>query len=291
MAQNDLAKKISEIMNISMADALEQVGAMDVEQMINAQSAVDAEDKSALESVLQELETEESEAPQNITQIKSEIERLGKQNLKNNETMDDVWPLIGSLSYNDWKLMWPAIDQDILISLLSEATDEEQDSVSGDDAKTIHDYAQEMLREHVVYQGQIVEVALPRGPNNTIGIRTSTGIQMVSKTQVTNINEHVLGMTAMPSLARMMELAGMPSAEPTLEDRIVVKGGAGSISKEMMPVKLKRYTQELSKKLEELQSILADDTVDYEAADMVCKHAQYILNNICNNVTSAKEQS
>ena len=291
MANNDLARKISEILEVSLNQAQKYTDVMDAEQLINAESAVDAEDATSLQQVIDELESEsDAETDMTLTEVRKEINRLGKQNLKQNETHDDVWPLIANLSKADWRMIWPAIDDQVLISLLSEALDEDQDSVSAADADTIHAYAQDQLQEHMMYQGQIVEVVIPKGPRNTVGIRTSQGISMVNRTELTNLNEHVLGMTAMPSLARIQELAGVPQAHVTEADRIVIPG-VGTITSEMMPRKIRRMWEDLEPKLQELHDLIHAEPLDYTHVNLVCAHVKYLMDSLCHNVESAAKNS
>lgn len=291
MANNDLARNISEILDISLNQAQKHVDAMDAEQLINAESAVDAEDSESLQLVIDELTSDKGTQPEmTLSETRKEINRLGKQNLKNNETHDDVWPLIAKLSKQDWRMIWPAIDEQVLMSLLSEALDEEQDSVSGEDADTIHAYAQDQLQEHMIYQGQIVEVVIPRGPHKTVGIRTTQGITMVNRSQLTNLNEHVLGMTAMPSLARIQELAGLAAEAVSPEDRIHVPG-VGTVASEHMPRKIQLIWRELQGKMQEMDQLVKADPQDYTHMDLVCKHLQYLLTTLCHNVDSAHKHS
>ena len=291
MANNDLARKISEILDVSLNQAQKYMDQMDAEQLINAESAVDAEDASSLQSVIDELESEsDAEPDMTLTEVRKEINRLGKQNLQRDETHDDVWPLIAKLSRADWRMIWPAIDESVLVSLLSEALDEEQDSVSAADADTIHAYAQDQLQEHMMWQGQIVEVVIPKGPRNTVGIRTQEGISMVNRTELTNLNEHVLGMTAMPSLARIQELAGMTSTAVAEADRIHIPG-VGTISQDMMPRKIRRMWSDLEPKLQELDQLIKSEPMDYTHVNLVCAHVKYLMDSLCHNVAAAAKNN
>lgn len=287
MAQNDLAKQISEILDMSINQAQKHVDQMDAEQLINAESAVDAEDVESLQLVIDELDAAEDEKPDmTLTEIRKEINRLGKENLKQNETHDDVWPLIAKLSKQDWRMIWPAIDEQVLISLLSEALEEDQDSVSAQDADTIHAHAQDQLQEQMIYEGQVVQVVIPHGPHHTVGIRTQQGITMVKRSQLTQLHEHVLGMTAMPTLARMQELAGLQPEPMQSENRIHIPG-VGTVSSEHMPRKIRLIWRELQDKIQELNTLIQAEPMDYTHMDLVCKHVQYLMNTLCHNVDSA----
>jgi hypothetical protein len=304
MAMNDLAKNVADALDISVSEAAKKIDQMSAEQVINLESAVDAEDQDAIQSVWDETEDDDAEpTSMTVPEIKAEIQRTGKRNLETEQPMDNVWELIGKLGESDWKLMWPALDDQILMSLLSEITDEDVDSVSAEDAKSIYEYAKQMLTEHVIYQGAIVEVAIARGPNNTIGIRTPKGITMVSKNETSKLDEHVLGMTQMPALSRMLELAGMnsgaattapPVSEDEDEDRIYIKGGAGSISRSMMPIKLRRLFKELKQRLPDdlsnLEDELVKDDIDYDYVHVLVNGLTTLLTTIANNVDSARKE-
>jgi len=304
MAMNDLAKSVADALDVSVSEAAKKIDQMSAEQVINLESAVDAEDHDAIQSVWDETENGDDETTSmTVPEIKAEIQRRGKRNLEKEQPMDNVWELIGKLEESDWKLMWPALDDQILMSLLSEITEEDVDSVSAEDAKSIYEYAKQMLTEHVIYQGAIVEVAIARGPNNTIGIRTPKGITMVSKNETSKLDEHVLGMTQMPALSRMLELAGMnsgaataapPVSEDESQDRIYIKGGAGSISRSMMPIKLRRLFKELKQRLPDdlsnLEDELVKDEIDYDYVHVLVNGLTTLLNTIANNVDSARKE-
>ena len=291
MANNDqLAKNMSEILDVSINQAKKWIDAMDAEQLINATSAVDAEDLDSLQDVIDRVQTDAQEPDMTLSEIRKEINRLGKQNLEQNETHDDVWPLIARLSTSDWKMIWPSIHEDILISLLSEALDEEQDGVSGADADTIHAYAQDQLQEHMVYQGQIVEVVIPRGPHQTVGIRTPKGITMVHRHQLTQLHEHVLGMTAMPNLARMQALAGISTPEVTEAEHRIHVPGVGTITSDMMPTKIRRQWQDVQRKVSELDYLISAEPMDITQVDLVCKHLKHLTTQLCHNVSAAASE-
>lgn len=57
-------------------------------------------------------------------------------------------------------------------------------------------------------------IKIADGPGNTAGILIDGEMQMVDKKKIKRVDETVLGMTAMPGLKRMQELAGIASAAP-----------------------------------------------------------------------------
>ena len=302
---NNLSKQVADLLDVSVSDAAKKIKNLSAEDLINLESAVDAEDMDAIHEIWdadQDEDGDDSQEQMNTTQIKSEIQRLGKKNLETDQPMDSVWELIGKLSESDWKLMWPAIDQAILKKLVHEVNDEDVDKVSAPDAQSIYDYAQDLLSEHVIYQNAIVEVAIPRGPNNTIGIRTNRGITMVNKKDTQQLDEHVLGMTQMPTISRMLELAGVSSgkSQPVTEaptddkDRIYIKGGAGSTTRSMMPIKVRRMFKDFKDRLPDdlanLESELVKDDIDYDWAHHICQSMIYSLKALANNLDSARKE-
>jgi hypothetical protein len=276
MSNNDqLANQISEILDVSVNQAKKWINLMTAEQLINMTSAADAEDADSMQSVIDEVHEEQHVPDMTLTEIRKEINKLGKQNLKNNETHDDVWPLIAGLSKSEWKMIWPAVDKPVLQSLLSEVLDEPQDDVSSEDADSILSYAKDQLQEHMIYEGQVVQVVIPQGPHRTVGIRTPTGVRMVHRRHLHQLHEHVMGMTAMPSLARIQALAGVdPPSSPS--HTVQVNVTAASTNSRIT----KLYAQ-LCVKQSELQDLMCDTALDTTQIALVCKHMQHLLQCIC----------
>lgn len=217
MAQNELAKKVSSLVDLSMSRVKASMDKLHVEELINLSAAVDQQDQSAVRAILDQAQPE-TQLKLTAQQTLREINRMGKDLLKKHQPLDKVWELIGNTNINDWKIMWPAIDQDIMISLYVLAADQETDSISADQAAEIHDYGQDFVTEsHVIYRNQLCEVTVPRGPSHTLGINYLGKTKMVSRSEVQKIQEHVLGMTQMPHLGRMMELAGIGSTPSVLD--------------------------------------------------------------------------
>jgi hypothetical protein len=62
----------------------------------------------------------------------------------------------------------------------------------------------------VIYNGQQVKVKIPAGPKNTAGIMVEGHLKMVHQSQLTAIEEGVMGgLQALTPLNRMMQLAGL----------------------------------------------------------------------------------
>jgi len=55
-------------------------------------------------------------------------------------------------------------------------------------------------------------VYLPDGPDDTIGVKVQGKSRMVKRSRLNKLEENVIGMTAMPELARMQQLAGLQPA-------------------------------------------------------------------------------
>ena len=65
--------------------------------------------------------------------------------------------------------------------------------------------------EQVVYDGKITEVRIAHGPRNTVGILEKGNLKMVHESKITKkVEEGVMGgVKAMPTINRMMQLAGL----------------------------------------------------------------------------------
>lgn len=277
MASKDLAAQISKLVNRSRADVAKSVAALDAEQLINIKVALDQKQSDNVMRIL------DQKPPPSIQQLDPretlrEINKIGRNHLKNQEPMDRVWELIGHLKSNDWDLVWPAIDRDILIALYFEVSDQETDSISKEQSAEIYNYARQFVSEHAIYQGNLVEVTIPRGPNNTVGIKLNGVVSMVERSQLKHLDEHVMGMTAMPSLGRIQQLAGIPFAQPShtapaheeftedATDRVDHERAVACMNKLIRSVSLIKQ--------------LMERNPDYEAALLHCEQAQKRLVNL-----------
>lgn len=57
-------------------------------------------------------------------------------------------------------------------------------------------------------------VQVPNGPGNTVGVTIAGKLKMVDRDRVQRLDEMVLGMTSLPDIARMRQLAGLPELSP-----------------------------------------------------------------------------
>jgi hypothetical protein len=82
-----------------------------------------------------------------------------------------------------------------------------------------------MRGEIAVYEGQEVEISIPKGPNATVGIVVDGKTRMVREHKLAKINEGVMGgMQPLNPINRMMQLAGISSPtimEPTITEEEV----------------------------------------------------------------------
>lgn len=275
MAENDLAKKTSDLINRSMSEVIKSMDALDASDLINLTASVDQEDRATAEKILDQ-EQPPIQEPLNTRDALKEINRLGKNLLEKDQPLDKIWEMIGNTKQSDWRMMWPAIDRDIMIALYVEATDEETDSISAEQAQAVYDYSQDFITEtHVIYRNQLCEVTISRGPAGTMGINYLGKTKMVNRNDVTKIDEHVLGMTQMPHLGRIMELAGVqPTAlsSATAEKQLFNPDDA--------PIR-NTLLQQIQENLREIanleQSNQQDPTRAHALAERLVRRAQRLL--------------
>lgn len=82
------------------------------------------------------------------------------------------------------------------------------------------------LNESVTYLGKQAVVRIPNGPNNTVGIMMEGRMRMVQRSDVTKLEEGVMGsMTELAPLNRVMQLAGIAGAYNTTgtQDQFIVE--------------------------------------------------------------------
>jgi len=73
-------------------------------------------------------------------------------------------------------------------------------------------------RETVIYQNTEVKVKIPEGPRQTVGILFEGKLRMVAKSDLTKLDEMVMGMTSLSPINRMMQLAGVEPKEIVTEE-------------------------------------------------------------------------
>ncbi|MNK29867.1 hypothetical protein D3C87_482700 [compost metagenome] len=68
--------------------------------------------------------------------------------------------------------------------------------------------------ESVQFEGSDCSVQIPSGPNGTVGLLIDGKVRMVRESDITRVDEGVLGMTKVDPLYRLRELAGVKSSGP-----------------------------------------------------------------------------
>lgn len=214
MNTQELAQKTADLIEISASEVHDLLDQMDVDQIINLTAAVQDEDSGTVQEILNAVQDETSDdLPDSVPEIKAQLRREGGRLLKSGEDVTSLWPLIGKLNAADWKMVWPSLDEELMKALYQEATQKTTDNISASDAQMLHDYSISFIAESmVIYENEWWQVTVPQAPDNLVGISQSEHMIWVHRNQLQPLTEHVLGMTQMPSLARMKELAGMHTA-------------------------------------------------------------------------------
>jgi hypothetical protein len=215
MNTKELAQKTADLTDKSEAEIQDLMDLMNADQVINLTAAVADEDSDAIDEILSDVSADadwdNSEEPEDVQEIKAKIKSLGRKLIKNDQELTDLWPLIGKLDEDDWRLVWPSLDSELMSQLYAEATDKEKSDISGSDATMLHDYAQSYIKESVVmYENTMWQVQIPQAPDNLVGIRNQDHMILVPRRHLQSLQEHVMGMTHMPSLVRIKQLAGVP---------------------------------------------------------------------------------
>lgn len=211
MNTQELAEKTADLTDQSVAEIHDLLDLMDVDQIINLTAAVQDEDADTIQQILDGVtDTHAESEADSMPEIKAELQQQGRKKLKAGEDLTQLWPLIGKLTAEDWKMIWPSLDEEILQQLYQEATQKTTDHISAADAQMLHDYSISFIAESmVIYENEWWQVQVPQAPDNLVGICQHDHLIWVPRHQLQPLTEHVMGMTQMPSLARMKELAGI----------------------------------------------------------------------------------
>ncbi len=211
MNTQELAQKTADLMDLSVAEIHDLLDNMDVDQIINLTAAVQDEDADTIQQILDGVTLTDTESESDsMPEIKAELQREGRKLLKAEKDLTSLWPLIGKLSAEEWKMVWPSLDEEILQQLYLEATQKTTDNISASDAQMLHDYSISFIAESmVIYENEWWQVQVPQAPDNLVGICQQDHLIWVPRHQLQPLTEHVMGMTQMPSLARMKALAGI----------------------------------------------------------------------------------
>ncbi len=72
--------------------------------------------------------------------------------------------------------------------------------------------------ESVQFEGNDCSVQIPSGPNGTVGLLIDGKVRMVRESDITRVDEGVLGMTKVDPLYRLRELAGVKASAPVVKE-------------------------------------------------------------------------
>jgi hypothetical protein len=91
----------------------------------------------------------------------------------------------------------------------------------GEIANAVH-ISQYEIGEQVLYEGKLTQVRIAQGPRNTVGIIDKGNLKMVHESKISKrIEEGVLGgVQAMPTINRMMQLAGLEHSGAVVAEEI-----------------------------------------------------------------------
>jgi len=224
MTNQEIAQKTADLLDQAVLQVQKAVDLMTADQLINLTVAIeDAEpDLDQIQTILDEVQESNQTQSESLTvpEIKKEIKQLGAKLIAEQEPLTQVWSLIGQLDAPDWHMIYPSLDTELLKALYLDATDKQTDQVTRSQADQIHAYAQSFILEHVVmYENTLWRVSVPVAPHDLVGIQNDQGHKLVPRRELQSLQEHVLGMTQMPAIARIKELAGI-NASPVTQPQV-----------------------------------------------------------------------
>ena len=216
----NIINAICNLTNKSSDQVHAMIKQLDADEYINLVAAVDKDDLHLVNTILSKVENTESVKKLKVDQTKKRITQILKNKKMDwDDKKQRLFSLIKNLKNSDWKLIWPTINKKSLRQLYKFATNKSVREVTNTEANELWTWTKDNIMEQVIYQNQIVEVKIEKGPNGTVGILLDSEIKMVPKNEIKLINENVLGMIGMPSLVRIRQLAGMdPIDEIVTED-------------------------------------------------------------------------
>jgi hypothetical protein len=203
-----LVQQLSKHTKFSTQELKGIISKLPADSLINLKAAADLGKMNQMQRILQTVAPEPKQL--GVEAAKQKILSLERDSkLSSRGKIKEIISIISELSVQQWKLIWPTMDENTLLALSHQSSKTRTTAVGRKQADEILKYAKEQVMEKLIYQNQIVEVKIAHGPNNTVGIMLDEKLTMVPRNECQSLNEHVLGMTGMPSLARMMALAGV----------------------------------------------------------------------------------
>jgi hypothetical protein len=267
----DIIDRLTSLIDIDSETAQACIDNMDADEVINLVAALDDKDTDKVKELVKEYTPEEMEKSKiDPPEALDDINKQGIRCIEKHEKLTDVWDIIAELAIEDWHIIWPMLDKRVIRALYKEATKQDLVTLSNKAKNIIYKHSQK-LTEYVLYEDQLYEVAIPNGPKETIGIKQNGKITMVGKNKVKRVDEHVLGMTKMPAISRMMELAGISadSHENTAPEVALPVIQTAEPKVHAHKGKVQTRLDELLADVEKLRCAITDDH-DLEVAEHAC---------------------
>lgn len=295
----NIINAISDLTNKSSTQIHDIVKKLDADQYINLVAAVDKDNLHAVNRILSTVMKSDDALELEIDQVKKRIDHISRnKDMDWDDKKNQLFGLIKELKSSDWNLIWPDININTLRQLYKFVSKKTVKSVTGEQANEIWTWTKDNIMEQVVYNNQIVEMKITKGPNNTVGILLDNKLIMVPSVDVTPLHEHVMGMmTGMPTLARIKELAGMetkvdetsfPPVLPNIgeigDQEVQLVGGGGTYTLNALKTKIAREAKELA-------DYVARDAVDFKTAAFYFKKLENSLNTMWTVLDSIENDS
>jgi len=177
--------RIKDMLGLDRDEASDRLEALDSDDLIDLTDAVTKGDKDRAKRIMDIEQTEEDE-----------------------DSRKDINPLFGPDTHN--------VEDD------TEDKEEEPKASTGrrrKEKESDESGAAFDIGDKVTMGKKSGVVEIPRGPSNTVGVRMDGRLHMVDRNKLSRLDEHVIGMTGIPDIARMQMLAGIaPSSSATVID-------------------------------------------------------------------------
>jgi hypothetical protein len=207
-SQADVVRTLARASKLSPKQLKKAVDTLSADELINLVASVEAGNIKQALSIVQL--TDVGQKTSSVENQKNKLLSIARDKTLGSRTqLQQMMSIIGDVDPKNWQLIYSTLEPDTLQKLYYHVAGRKTPNVSRTQAFQILSHAKESIMEQVVYENQIVDVRVPNGPNNTIGIMLGSTLTMVPAGECVPLNEHVMGMTPMPSLARMLTLAGV----------------------------------------------------------------------------------